>query len=673
MSASPLEHATLRALAIAVLVATGAHVWYLPLWTSALVPAAVGLRLALGRPPGRWLLIPLVLGAFAAVLLQFRTLSGTTAGGTFFAAMLALKFLESRDTRDAGLLACLAYFYATAVFLSTQAIGMAAYVLLSLGVTTWALTLLAAPTGGPPSRHRARQAALLLLQAVPVMLVLFVLFPRIPGPLWGLGGESESARTGLSDTMSPGSLSRLTESSEVAFRVQFDDAPPPPGRRYWRGPVFWAFDGRTWSRGERATETTAAPEATGASADYVVILEPHRRRWLFGLDLPLPGATGAEYGGGHNLLADERVRSVRRYELRSLLDYRLEPSLPQPRRRRALQLPGQAAPEARALARRWADASATPRGVVERALGYFREQGFVYTLTPPAVGGDPVDGFLFDTRAGFCEHYASAFTVLMRAAGIPARVVTGYLGGETNDLGDYLIVRQSDAHAWAEVWLPERGWTRVDPTSAVSSERIEGGISGVAGADERLATLSRGEPGWIRSAALAWDSVNHGWNRLVLGYGPELQQRLLSRFGLGELGRYALAGMAVIAGALALAAVALLPARAPQPTDPALAAWRRATARLARAGIERRPGEGPRALAARVARERPELAGAFGRIARAYIALRYQRRADAQALRRLRRAVRAFRPRALRRQAQSMGSAGRAGWRAGKWWPRRRQ
>ncbi|MDZ7749954.1 MAG: DUF3488 domain-containing protein [Halofilum sp. (in: g-proteobacteria)] len=330
MSALALPRATLRALGLAVIVAAGAHVGYLPLWTSVLVPAAVGLRLALGRPPGRWLLLPLVLGAFAAVLLQFRTFSGTTAGGTLFAAMLALKFLESRDTRDAGLLACLAYFYATAIFLSTQAIAMAAYVLASLGVTTWALTLLAAPAGGPPPRVRARRAALLLVQAVPVMLVLFVLFPRIPGPLWGVGGESTSARTGLSDTMSPGAISRLTESSEVAFRVQFADAPPPPGRRYWRGPVLWAFDGRTWSRGERRVEATPPPEPAGATSEYELILEPHRRRWVFGLDLPLPGDSGTTRGSGYDLRAQERVHSVRRYELRSLLDYRLEPQLPTP-------------------------------------------------------------------------------------------------------------------------------------------------------------------------------------------------------------------------------------------------------------------------------------------------------------------------------------------------------
>lgn len=642
MSATPLPANVLRWLAAALVAAALPHAGYLPLWVSALVPAALALRLGLGRPPGRWLLVPLVLVTFAAVLAHFRTIAGTEAGGAFFTAMVALKFLESRDRRDAALLVCLAYFLATSIFLSDQSIGMAAYVIGVLVLITVALITLAAPDG-PPVGLRVRRAAVLLLQAVPIMLVLFLLFPRLPGPLWGVGDE-ETGRTGLDDRMTPGSITRVVESPGVALRAKFDDAPPPPSRRYWRGPVLWDYDGRTWSAGDPASRSLSAPANVGRTLGYTVTIEPHGRRWVFALDLPLaPDDDGLGRTPGHNLVADDPLKSTRQYTLRSALDYRLQPELPPWRRERALALPDDAAPQARALAREWRREADGPDAIVERALTWLREREFVYTLSPPALAGDPVDDFLFNTRAGFCEHYASAFVVLMRAAGIPARVVTGYLGGESNELGDYLIVRQSDAHAWAEVWLPATGWTRVDATSVVSSERLRMGIGSVAGADERLGLMARGG-GWIRSLGMAWDSANYTWNRLVLGYGPRMQQRLLDIVGLGGIGRYALGMVTVAAAALALVGVWLLALRARPPDDPVARAWARALSRLGRAGIVADPAEGPRDLAARVARVRPDLAAPFGRIARLYVALRFRPVAPPGAATRLQREVAAFRP-----------------------------
>lgn len=645
MSAATVPASVLRWLAAALLVAALPHAGYLPLWVSALVPAAIALRLGLGRAPGRWLLVPLVLVTFAAVLAHFRTIAGTEAGGAFFTAMVALKFLESRDRRDAGLLVCLAYFLATSIFLSDQSIAMAVYVIGALVLITVALITLAAPEG-PPVGLRLRRAAVLLLQAVPIMLVLFLLFPRLPGPLWGVGDE-ETARTGLDDRMAPGSITRVVESPGVAFRAEFFDAtPPPPARRYWRGPVLWDYDGRTWSAGDPASRSLDAPADVGRTLDYSVTIEPHGRRWVFALDLPLaPRDDNIGRTPGHNLIADDPLKSTRQFNLRSALDYRLQPALPPWRRARALALPDDAAPEARALAREWQRAAAGPGAVVDRALAWLREHDFSYTLSPPALTGDPVDDFLFDTRAGFCEHYASAFVVLMRAAGIPARVVTGYLGGESNALGDYLIVRQSDAHAWAEVWLPATGWTRIDPTSAVSSERLNAGIGSVAGADDMLGLMARGDAGWIRSLGLAWDSANYAWNRMVLGYGPRMQQRLLELAGLGGIGRYALGVVTIAAAALAVAGVWLLALRARPRGDPVSLAWARALARLARAGIVADPAEGPRDLSARVARVRPDLAAPFGRITRLYVALRFRPAAPPGAAVRLRREVAAFRPR----------------------------
>ncbi|MFW5969413.1 MAG: transglutaminase TgpA family protein [Halofilum sp. (in: g-proteobacteria)] len=646
-----IDTAQLNAAAVALVMAALPHAGHLPFWVLALVPGAIALRLALGRPPGRWLLIGLVTVVFAAVLLRFRTIAGPTAGGAFFCAMVALKFLESRDRRDLGIVLCLAYFLAIAVFLHTEAIFTATLVLLAVLATTVALTFVAEPDG-PSTRTRLRLSGTLLLQAIPVMVVLFLLFPRLPGPIWGLGNE-KTARTGLDDRMAPGDITRLTESSEVAFRVDFRDEPPAASERYWRGPVFWSYDGRTWTRGESRHSGLEKPVDTGRERDYTLILEPHGRKWLFGLDVPVSVDGDVRRSTGYEFVTEERIDSVRRYEMRSALDYRLEPELPRARRERALRLPEGSAPRARELAERWRDEADSRQGIVDRALAFLREEDFVYTLSPDPLGDTPVDTLLFETRTGFCEHFASAFTVLMRAAGIPARVVTGYQGGEIND--DYMIVRQSDAHAWTEVWLPERGWTRVDPTGAVSTTRLDAGIGSLEDAGE-LNLMSRRDSGVLREAVLLWDSVNHGWNRFVLGYGPTLQQQLFERLGMDALGRWALALVMLAAVGLMMAAVWLLALRPIRPRDPVERLWRRARRRVGRIGIEPHPAEGPIDLAARVWRTRPDAGPAFTRIASAYVRQRFRPHADDAGLRELRAAVRAFRPRRRAPASQSTGA-----------------
>lgn len=642
-AAASLPDNVLRWIALSVVLAAAPHVPGLPLWITVLIAAALALRLGLRRPPGRWLLVPTVVLSLGAVLFQYRSLSGTDAGGAFFAAMVALKFLESRDRRDAGLMICLTYFLATSIFLTDQSIAMAGWVLFSVFVTTITLITHAAPDG-PPLALRAQRAGLLLVQALPIMLVLFLLFPRISGPLWGLQQDPATAYSGLDDTMSPGSISNLLISDDVAFRVQFDAEIPPRAQRYWRGPVLWEFDGNTWSIGETRSGKTPAITTAGDSIDYSIILEPHGRQWVLALDLPLDDSARTKLTPGHNLVTKDPINSVSQYDLRSARSYRLETSLPTQRRRRALELPSGAAPRARALAAEWTDSTADPNAIVDRALTLFREQPFYYTLNPPRLTGDSVDQFLFGSREGFCEHYAGAFVFLMRAAGIPARVVTGYQGGEINALGKYLIVRQSDAHAWAEIWLRDRGWVRIDPTNAVSPQRIQLGIANVAGADERLGGLSQLGGGVWREIALAWDSVNHSWNRLVVNYGPELQQRLLRNLGLADLGRYTLGLLTVVIAGITLAGVWLLGLRLRPHRDPVIREWQRVRARLRRQGFSTPPTEAATHLAKRVAASRPELAPAMGRIARLYNALRYQRRARTGDLERLQREARRFRP-----------------------------
>jgi transglutaminase-like putative cysteine protease len=631
---------TLTAL-LAVLAAVAApHAARLPLWLTAVV-AAVGLwRVGMAwrgwSGPRRWLKVALTAGLGAGVAASYGTLVGLEAGTALITAMGALKLLEMRRRRDTLVLIYLGYFLVVTQFLYTQAVPVALYLLAGVWGLTAVLIAVTRETPGDRPWVHGRLAAVLVAQGLPLMVILFILFPRVSGPLWGLP-EQGAAVTGLDDHLSPGAISRLSRSGAVAFRAEFADEPPAADRRYWRGPVFTRFDGRSWRPPRRRAGEAPEAAGTGAPVAYTVMLEPHRQRWLFALDLPAVAPEGGRLSANMAPLAGERVRQVRRYRARSHPDFRLQPRR-LPDRARYLRLPDEVQPRARALARGWRRAGADPAAVVERGLTYFRRGGFRYTLTPPTPGKAWVDGFLFETRAGFCGHFAGAYAFLMRAAGVPARVVTGYLGGAMHPGGDYMMVRQSDAHAWVEVWLDGRGWLRVDPTTAVSPERARDGLGGAVASGEPVPMMARPERSWLKAARLQLDALDTAWNRWVLAYGPELQRRLLSRFGLGEWPRMVVALAVALVAAGGLVAAWVLVRRRPA-RDPAAAAFARFERRLARAGLVRSPGEGPRDFGRRAAAALPEQAAAVDAITDRYLRLRYAANAGPGELRALRRAV----------------------------------
>ncbi len=616
----------------------------------------LGLRaLALWRPrlvPGRLLLLLLTLVGAGLVLSHYPILFGKEAGSALLTVMAALKLLEVRRRRDLYVLVYMALFILVTQFLFFRGLPI---LLHALGVTLGLTALLLESSRAVPSATpwpSLRRAALLLLQAAPLMLVLFVLFPRFSSPLWNLGPEQKTARTGVSDRLSPGSVSRLAQSREVAFRVTFDGPPPPPAQRYWRGRVIWFSDGFEW----RADPLPPPLEEVPVAADdapryaYQVTLEPFPGRWLYALDLPLSAPPRAEPTADLQLLRETPVK--RRTGYRMVSAGRLQPTpLPDAERARGLQLPDNITPRMRRLTREWRRATSDTRGVVERALAFYREQPFFYTLYPPLLERNPADQFLFETRRGFCGHYATSFTLLMRLAGIPARVVVGYQGGERNPLGDYLIVRQSDAHAWAEVWLEGEGWVRVDPTAAVAPERIEQRLDPELIAPEPGAPIDfvRLDPGplgrLLHRIGLGIDAIDNGWRRWVLGYSRERQEALMRMLGLDFLRGVNLALGMVAAAAVVVALLGLLLLRRRREA-PLLRDYHRFCRRLARIGLPRRAHEGPRDYAERVAAARPDLAGQVDAIARLYIGLRYGRTGDDRAgRRRLRRLVRRFRPR----------------------------
>jgi transglutaminase-like putative cysteine protease len=612
--------------------------WWLTLLTLCLFAWRIHYSVNPAPLPSRWLILGVAAVAMFAVWLEYRTLFGRQPGILLLMLFSGLKVLETRTHRDAAAAAFLGYFLIITNLLYTQSIATALLMAAALYAITVTLIGFSAPNRAP--RANLRTAALLLAHAAPAALALFLLFPRVQGPLWGLPHDAYAGMTGLSDTMTPGALSSLALSDSIALRAEFEGgSAPPQALRYWRGPVLWDFDGRTWTMG--AQFLSGLPPAAGGSGTYrySVVLEPHNRTWLFALESAASVPPGAVYTDDGQLLNRRHVRARTRYEMTSTIAPPLSPQEDARNLRRALRLPPGSNPKALSLAAEWRAASRGPAEVLERAITFLRQGRFTYTLEPPLLGANPVDEFLFTTKAGFCEHFASAFVFLMRAAGVPARVVTGYQGGELNPVDRIITVRQSDAHAWAEVFLPKRGWMRVDPTATAVPHRLDAGLArSVAEAEQPL--IMRPHLEWLRILRHRWEATAHKWNVWVLGYNPERQRQLMSYIGMRDADWRALtAALFTVLGAITLFLLAWSLRRVARP-DQVQGAWRAFCAKLARAGVERAPSEGPRDFAERAARAVPAARRPILSIAALYIGLRYGRGESPRRAKELRRRVR---------------------------------
>lgn len=609
---------------LCVLMVTTPHAAHLPLWITSLCSALLVWRAYLaqsGNPqPVRPLLLTITLASMGGILIDFHTLFGREAGVALLVLLACLKSMELATKRDAVALIYLCCFIIITNFFYSQSPITALYMLATLLVIATSWLQLHAP--GCALKPRLKIASTLLLQAIPLTLILFVLFPRVQGPLWGLPQDAYSS-SGLDDKMSPGSLGRLSLSDAVAFRVSYRGAVPRRDQMYWRGPVLWNFDGRTWTPGRTAHASKPVFSETGQGVEYSVTLEPHNKNWLFALDMPDKISIPANLTYDFELLSMAPVNARLRYEARSELEYHANVQESAKQLQRALQLPGALNPRARELAASWRQGSDLQ--VANRALNYFHQQDFHYTLEPPPLGVNGIDDFLFTTRQGFCEHYASSFVFLMRSAGIPARVVTGYQGGEYNAIGNYYIVRQSDAHAWAEIWLKESGWVRIDPTAAVAPERVEHGLAAALPDNAALPFMTRNPPQWLRNLSLNWDALSYQWNQWVIGYNTERQLATLARIGIDalnwqQMAIYLATCLGLVIGLFALLMLRHVFARNP---DKTLAAWLKLCRKLEKAGLPRAPHEGPHDYALRVASIRPDLSDQMTCLAARYSALRY--------------------------------------------------
>jgi len=610
------------------------HATQVPLWTVMAATLAgiwaLAARLGRVRLPGKVLRRVLTLALTAAVLAMFHTLNGIAAGTALLIVMGALKLLEARHRRDGYMMVTVALALLLAACLRDQSLPLAPLYALHAWLCVSALAVVAHPRSSLGERAIVLLAARALLLALPFAVLMFVFFPRLAGSLWALP-RSSTASTGLSEQMSPGSISDLVRSDEPAFRVWFSGEPPPTAQRYFRGPVLHDFDGSTWSRAPFLTLIPSPWQPLGRGYHYRVALEPHAHRWLFVLDT-VDGAAGpaTRVTPDAMLLATRPVTEPLSYEASSHPLTRSAPELPLSTRNRDTQLSTGSNPRAARLARELRAASASEGAYVRAVLERLRTGGFTYTLTPPLLGENAVDDFLFDTRAGFCGHYASAFALLMRAAGIPARVVTGYLGGEWNRIGGYLLLRQSDAHAWDEVWLEGRGWVRIDPTLMVAPERAQRDSLELLPDARTPAQLLRALP-WLAVLRQAWDASNAWWSGRVVGFNLDAQMSTLRRLGFSTPQWQQLVTLLSVAFIAWLAVLAVQMSRVPRPVraDRLGRAYARLCRRIAGAGVVRAPSAGPLEYAQLIAASRPQLAARVRPLIERYIELRFVRAADA--------------------------------------------
>lgn len=623
--------------------------------------------------PGRWPLSLLTLGGAALAFASFDGRFNQDSATALFITGLGLKLLELHASRDVYLLLFLAFFVALTQFLYDQGVWMAGYTLLLValivvslaGVTTSGSRLLR--SGG-----RWRLGLRMVVEALPVMLLLFVFFPRIAGPLWKLPEPGPGKGiTGIGDELEPGRISELTHSDEIAFRVDFDGPVPPPRERYWRGPVFWWTDGVRWSQAP-AQHLDASPAVTTTGIVQTITLEPHRQRWLFALERAGTVPAGAVRDADGLLLAELPVEERLAYRVVSD-PVGVDRHMTARERRLGLQVPGAPDPRTAALVAGWRRDGSNDEAVIQAALRHFHEQPFVYTLSPPVYPDSPIERFLFEERRGFCEHYATSFVYLMRVAGIPARVVTGYQGGVYNPVGGFLEVRQADAHAWTEVWLGARGWMRIDPTAAVHPLRIEAGIDALRERNgEAAAGTAQGETRGLRGRWWArallqgrflLASVDHAWHRWVLDYDPQRQVALLDFLRRLD-GRWWLrvgGAMAATVGLAMLADWVRRRRRAQRRLDAATQAFRRYCTVLAAEGLTIRVGEPASRFAERAAQALPAVEDLLQRITASYHVLRYGRGFDRERLAELHRLIDQLR-RALAHRRVARAVAEPAGW-----------
>jgi transglutaminase-like putative cysteine protease len=603
----------------------------LPIWVIAAAGAAAAIRLvfaARGRDaPPRGIRLAASALAIGFLFFQFRTFNGLSAGTALLSLIAGLKLLETQTRRDIYVVTMIIYFLSLATLLASESFWLLSYLIAVCWLTTSTLLRLTSSSGGGKDLSGSvRYAGRLLAQALPLAAAFWLFFPRFGGPLWAMPDNGRGATSGLSDTMSPGDITDLATSDEIAFRVRFSAGTPPPQERYWRGPVLHDFDGHAWRRTGSNPARVSPLLFQGTAYQYTVSLEPNEHHWIFVLDWPSQwSAVRGFLTSDYMLMQPNPLSQPIDVTATSYSHVQATEPIGQDMRSRDTRLPPGRNPRSLRLAQELRSAHPDDRDYVHAVLDMFRQQAFFYTLTPPLLAEDSVDGFLFDSKRGFCGHYASAFAALMRAVGIPARVVTGYHGGTFNRFADYWILRQSDAHAWDEVWIEDQGWMRVDPTSAIAPERVERGLNDIVAAGGPVTSRWQQRTPWLADTRLRLDALRLLWRERILRFDQGSQEKLLGFLHVPEPDGQK---VAVVLAVCLIAGMSWLTWQVrrelkPRLTDPVDRSYARLCRRLAAVGLQRMPYEGAEAFAARVAAERPDLASTVRALSLSYSELRY--------------------------------------------------
>jgi transglutaminase-like putative cysteine protease len=604
-------------------------------WAVALLLVAAAARLHMNRRAARLpsLALKVLLFGLSAggIALTYGTMLGVEPGMTVLVVLIALKVIETNGERDFQVLVLLGYFLCLCALFFSQDLLLWLYVGTVFVLLTATLVRFhrGAETGG--AGRPIRLAATLLLQALPLIVLLFLFFPRTSTGFRFQFSRSLLGTGGMSDRLSPGSISSLALSEDVAFRVDFPDGSTPPiSQMYWRGAVLWRGDELTWVAGPQLPLERRTDQLAGPAIRQRISLQPHGGRWIFALDRPTGDVAKFEFMPGGYLLSPRLIFNPLHYEVVSRPENH-ELALPVDQMRAALAPAVLPSAKVQALVEEWRSGATSGHEIVERALHHFHEEKFSYSLSPGTYGENGLDDFLFARRVGFCEHYAAAFATLMRVAGLPSRVVIGYHGGELNRMGNYVIVRQSDAHAWTEVWLQGSGWLRVDPTEVIAPDRISSGLASFlqtrgAGGEQAGGNDSDTAIGWrdlMRELRLGWDGINYQWELRVLNFDEEDQRTFLTQVGLdgrwAEIAGWGVGILAVLIGVLA--AWLRRPGRLRQ--DEAGSAWSEFCRALASAGVPREPWEGPLHFGERAAAIFADHRAAILTVADLYARVRY--------------------------------------------------
>jgi len=635
-----------------LILSSAPHWWNLSPWVTGFFYAIAGIRLLMWRKPGqapsRWLILPLMLVAIFLVITQVGYTEGRQFGVSLLVVMLGLKLMELKTRRELYVTTFLGYFLLITLFLFNKGIWLTLFVILLTAGYTAILYQANQVSEKVAPLQLSKKVGLMLAGALPIMALLFVLFPRLEGPLWQLNLGRGGGITGMSDNINMGSISQLSQSYETAFRVKFNDQTIPVARdRYWRGMLLWQTDGKHWERGSSRSQPAVPVTPLQAPLDYEIIMEPSGQNWLFPLDRILSAPADTKLNRDGELSSGKSIEHRVSVQASSSIQI-WDSELSDLDRRRGLQLPNSISARMRQLVNQWRIKGINDQAVVEQSLTHFHQQPFIYTLLPPMLGQNPVDEFLFETRRGFCEHYATSFVILMRLAGIPARVVIGYQGGELNPMGGHLVVRQSDAHAWAEVWLEDLGWVRIDPTAAVAPERIEMPIIPDLGAEGspvvfQLDDMPMLQKLW-RNAGWLTDNLELQWHHWIIGFNKSRQSSLLKDMGLGFMTQYQMA-LAAIAGTLMISGLIflLLMYGKRKQSDPVVAAYRKFKRKLEKAGMPIPDCMGPQDIASTASLRFPQKASEIQAITSQYISLRYGRNYSTKVAHNLRRRITALR------------------------------